>query len=196
MHGITIKFVIANMTCDGPSMPFDIQAQVWSLLLDQKKIGNCILVNKAWKTVLLDSNVIAQYRKARQDAADSAELHLLCRDDEEIESDPVEVEVIVRYGTRTVFGSYLGLMVKMWDDVLDIQTPLHDGIADPVQQALQLALKEEWTILAKLSSKATHLPKGFEYVLPQPWCRLYNEPWCKANFVYRRFQKAHRLGLV
>lgn len=173
-------------------MVSDIESRVLTLLHDHIRIGNCLLVNKAWSQRLLNSHVLAQYRKARLRAADHVDVEALYDEYE----DNVDVELIVRYRTEKIHGTLLGMSIKMSNDILDINTPIHEGLADGTEQIRQLALKEGYTVVAKLATKETRLPLGYGYMMPEPHCTLHEQPWCHANYVYRRFAKAHKLGLV
>ncbi len=171
----------------------DVEKRVLHLLRDRIRIGNCLLVNKAWSQTLLNSHVLAQYRKARQRAADQVELGLSV--DEEDERS-VWVELIVQYRTERVYGTLLGMSVVMWDDVIDIISLIHEGLAEDIEQVRQLALKEDYTVSATLQMRKTRLPLGFKYALPEQLRHVQEQPWCFANFVYQRFGKAHNRGLV
>ena len=103
------------------------------------------------------------------------ELGLLCQEEE----DCVDVELIVRYATEEIYGTLLA----QWDVNQDVGTAIHKDVADQVEQVRQLALKEDWTVIAMLATTETSLPLGFEYILPLQFYDLHEQPLCKANFV-------------
>lgn len=114
------------------------------------------------------------------------ELGWLCREEE----DCVDVELIVRYATKEIYGTLLAQR----DVNQDVGTAIHKDVADQVEQVRQLALKEDWTLIAMLATTETGLPLGFEYILPLQFYDLYEQPLCKASIVVRRFASAHKLG--
>ncbi len=141
---------------------------------------------------------MARYRRARQKAEERVDLQHFVDEDAEADGEEriVFVDLVPRYCTDVVGGTLFGLTVEMWDDVVDIRTPLHDELADDIEKTLKLAMTEDWSVIGVLATRDTSLPKGFDYVLPDSYRLLHEQPFCSANFIYNNFQKKHLLGLV